>query len=205
MINGVRIGLLLSSDAIARLRAGTSQLRTPRCTNIRGTVGLVARVSQELVGTADLEDCVPERRDEGTAYLWSLTAIERFSPQQIEVRGGPVWTRVTGVRMRSPEPYAAIYGSPGPVIESDVQTSTAQVGLAAAPEVGQKLGDLRVFEAAQRPPESFRYSPIHDFWKELTKVGPMTTDAFFEHLMSVGWKRPSGKLKRPGFSGGGLV
>lgn len=193
MIDGLRIGLLLSSDAISRLSAGSVQLRTPRSTNIRGTVGLVARVSQELVGTAVLEGCLPERSDEGTAYLWSLTAIERFPPQQIEVRGGPVWTRIADQKVRSPEPVPAIDGALGPAIESDIQTSSVQMGSAAASEVGQSLGDLRVFEAALRPPESFRYSPIHDFWEELTKVGPMTTDVFFEHLMSVGWKRPSGK------------
>jgi len=193
MIDGMRIGLLLSSDAIARLEAGASRLRTPRSTNIRGTFGLVARVSQELVGIADLENCAAEQSEEGTAYLWSLTAIRRFPPQQIEVRGGPVWTRIAGVRALSSEPLAATDDIPEPVIESDLQASTVQMNLAVAPEIGKKLGDFRVFRAALRPPESFRYSPIHDFWKELTKVGPITTDAFFEHLISVGWRRPSGK------------
>ena len=49
------------------------------------------------------------------------------------------------------------------------------------------------FKAAKRPPESFRYSPIHDFWQELSKIGPKTPTEFHQHLDRIGWNRPSGK------------
>lgn len=58
---------------------------------------------------------------------------------------------------------------------------------------GASSPDNRRFVAADRPPASFRYSPIHDFWQELIKLGPSSVDEFFEHLSGVGWSRPSGK------------
>lgn len=51
----------------------------------------------------------------------------------------------------------------------------------------------RRFMATDQPPASFRYSPIHDFWRELTKLGPATVDELFDHLGRICWARPSGK------------
>ena len=49
------------------------------------------------------------------------------------------------------------------------------------------------FIAAKRPPASFSYSPIHDFWQELQKTGPHSAEEFFDHLQAIRWQRPSGK------------
>lgn len=68
---------------------------------------------------------------------------------------------------------------------------------ALSPGSGRPTKDRRLFRAAMRPPESFRYSPIHDFWQELQKTGEITADGFFEHLQGVGWRRPSGKPLTP--------
>lgn len=54
--------------------------------------------------------------------------------------------------------------------------------------------DPRIFAPASRPPANFRYSPIHDFWRELVDAGPMTVAMMFNHLDRIGWHRPSGKL-----------
>lgn len=48
------------------------------------------------------------------------------------------------------------------------------------------------FVAAERPPASFAYQPIHDFWEELRKIGPASVDAFHKHMIDLGWRRPRG-------------
>lgn len=77
--------------------------------------------------------------------------------------------------------------SPMPAIQAASQRPSASV------VAHRSKYDPRRFSAAKKPPESFRYSPIHDFWQELVKTGPMTVDEFFNHLQTVGWQRPSGK------------
>jgi hypothetical protein len=49
------------------------------------------------------------------------------------------------------------------------------------------------FQAATKPPASFGYSPIHDFWQELKKTGPQSPSDFLSHLNRIRWQRPSGK------------
>ena len=51
----------------------------------------------------------------------------------------------------------------------------------------------RSFTAALRPPATFGYRPIHDFWQELLKTGSIGVEEFYQHLISIGWRRPSGK------------
>ena len=48
------------------------------------------------------------------------------------------------------------------------------------------------FEAARKPPASFRYQPIHDFWRELRQLGPISVRGFCYHMNSIGWRRPRG-------------
>jgi len=50
-----------------------------------------------------------------------------------------------------------------------------------------------VYEAVRRPPADFGYQPIHDFWQELSKLGPTSIEAMHRHMLSLGWSRPSGK------------
>jgi hypothetical protein len=50
-----------------------------------------------------------------------------------------------------------------------------------------------VYEAVQRPPADFGYQPIHDFWNELSKLGPTSIEGMHRHMLSLGWRRPSGK------------
>lgn len=47
--------------------------------------------------------------------------------------------------------------------------------------------------AAIKPPETFRYSPIHDFWQELNRIGSSSPEELHVHLNSIGWRRPSRK------------
>ncbi|MEQ9145449.1 MAG: hypothetical protein RLO08_13940 [Parvibaculaceae bacterium] len=50
-----------------------------------------------------------------------------------------------------------------------------------------------IYEAVRKPPSNFGYQPIHDFWNELSKRGPSTIEAMHQHMLSLGWQRPSGK------------
>lgn len=50
-----------------------------------------------------------------------------------------------------------------------------------------------VVEAGTRPPSSFGYQPIHDFWKELRNIGPTSVEDFHAHMVASGWRRPQGK------------
>ena len=50
-----------------------------------------------------------------------------------------------------------------------------------------------VVEAVNRPPASFGYQPIHDFWHELKRLGPTSVEDFHGHMRDIGWKRPSGQ------------
>lgn len=47
--------------------------------------------------------------------------------------------------------------------------------------------------AKNRPPGNFGYQPIIDFWHQLKEIGPVSVKGFHEHMLSIGWKRPSGK------------
>lgn len=49
------------------------------------------------------------------------------------------------------------------------------------------------FRAAAKPPASFRYSPVHDFWRELVAIGPASAESLHRHLDAIGWRRPSRK------------
>jgi hypothetical protein len=60
-----------------------------------------------------------------------------------------------------------------------------------------RTNDGRTFTAATRPPASFGYRPIHDFWQELLKTGGIGVDAFYDHLTAIGWRRPSGRPLTP--------
>jgi hypothetical protein len=55
------------------------------------------------------------------------------------------------------------------------------------------LSPSTLVEAAKRPPGNFGYQPINDFWQQLKQIGPVTVEAFHEHMLSRGWRRPSGK------------
>lgn len=46
--------------------------------------------------------------------------------------------------------------------------------------------------AGIKPPESFGYRPIHDFWRELSKLGEIEVADFHRHLVSIKWQRPRG-------------
>ena len=65
-----------------------------------------------------------------------------------------------------------------------------------APDRPSRQKPLRattVVEAAKRPPGNFGYQPINDFWQQLKQTGPVTLEAFHTHMLSRGWRRPSGK------------
>lgn len=49
-----------------------------------------------------------------------------------------------------------------------------------------------VIRAANKPPGTFGYQPIHDFWQELSRLGEVTVDDFHRHMLSTGWRRPQG-------------
>ncbi len=49
-----------------------------------------------------------------------------------------------------------------------------------------------VIKAATKPPSTFRYQPIHDFWQELSKLGEVTVEVFHQHMVTTGWQRPQG-------------
>ena len=96
-----------------------------------------------------------------------------------------------GVRL----PQRSIAAAP---LDSQINTSTQSGSqpIHARTEACM-TNDERLFRPAARPPATFRYSPIHDFWQEMQTTAPITVDAFFSHLMEVGWKRPSGKPLTP--------
>lgn len=50
-----------------------------------------------------------------------------------------------------------------------------------------------VYEAVRQPPAEFGYQPIHDFWRELNKLGPTSIEDLYLHMIGRGWERPSGK------------
>jgi hypothetical protein len=56
------------------------------------------------------------------------------------------------------------------------------------------LGPATVVKAATRPPSTFAYQPIHDFWRELARLGEVTIEEFHQHMVSTGWRRPRGGL-----------
>ncbi len=51
-----------------------------------------------------------------------------------------------------------------------------------------------IISAANRPPGTFPYQPIHDFWQELSRLGEITLEDFHSHMLSIGWRRPQGGL-----------
>lgn len=69
----------------------------------------------------------------------------------------------------------------------DRQNSTAGVSRQ------KPLSPTTLVEAAKRPPGNFGYQPINDFWQQLKQTGPVTVEAFHTHMLSRGWRRPSGK------------
>lgn len=73
------------------------------------------------------------------------------------------------------------------------ETSSSYSSKKAAKPPVVRVSASERFQAADRPPTSFRYSPIHDFWRELLNMGPQSTDEFYAHLNRIGWRRPSGK------------
>lgn len=87
--------------------------------------------------------------------------------------------------------------SPNPVTGPPAEAKApANIEKTLAPD-RTRTNDKRMFTAAQRPPGSFSYRPIHDFWQELLKTGAMDADAFYDHLLRVRWSRPSGKPLTP--------
>lgn len=87
--------------------------------------------------------------------------------------------------------------SPAQLPAAPPLTICAQADLDMPVSYQRPTNDQRLFGPRLKPPESFRYSPIHDFWQELQKTGPVSVDAFYAHLVSVGWRRPSGKPLTP--------
>ena len=53
-----------------------------------------------------------------------------------------------------------------------------------------------VIRAANEPPGTFTYQPIHDFWLELSRLGQVTVEDFHRHMLSIGWRRPRGGALR---------
>ena len=49
-----------------------------------------------------------------------------------------------------------------------------------------------VVKAAKKPPATFGYQPINDFWQELSQLGEVTVEDFHRHMLSTGWRRPQG-------------
>lgn len=49
-----------------------------------------------------------------------------------------------------------------------------------------------VVRAAGKPPGTYAYQPIHDFWSELSRLGDVTVEDFHQHMVSKGWRRPQG-------------
>jgi hypothetical protein len=49
-----------------------------------------------------------------------------------------------------------------------------------------------VLKAANKPPGTFAYQPIHDFWHQLSQLDEVTVEEFHRHMVSTGWRRPQG-------------
>lgn len=80
----------------------------------------------------------------------------------------------------------------GDVAPVATYTPTSAVVSSDNTEKKPPLLPATVIRAATKPPASFGYQPIHDFWRELAKVGPVTVEAFHAHMKSIGWIRPRG-------------
>lgn len=50
-----------------------------------------------------------------------------------------------------------------------------------------------VVRAARKPPSSYAYQPVHDFWHELARMGDVSVADFLAHMIAAGWRRPQGK------------
>lgn len=98
-----------------------------------------------------------------------------------------------------PSPQSVTASAPAAASNSKPDLQSGNKVTAGLQSLGttKPTNDRRQFKAANCPPESFRYSPIQDFWRELIKTGPMKPDQFFQHLNSVGWTRPSGRPLTP--------
>jgi len=53
-----------------------------------------------------------------------------------------------------------------------------------------------VVRATGKPPGTFGYQPIHDFWQELSQLGEVTVEDFHQYMVSTGWRRPQGGALR---------
>ena len=53
-------------------------------------------------------------------------------------------------------------------------------------------GQNTVVKAANKPPATFGYQPIRDFWQELSQLGEITVEGFHERMLDTGWRRPQG-------------
>jgi hypothetical protein len=49
-----------------------------------------------------------------------------------------------------------------------------------------------LYKAAKRPPGTFGYAPIHDFWNVLHDEGPMTIRQLYQAMLKRHWRRPRG-------------
>lgn len=79
-------------------------------------------------------------------------------------------------------------------VKGDLESPAVAPGLNSAR--GRRQPPLRpdtVVRAARKPPSSYAYQPIHDFWHELARMGDVSVADFHAHMVSTGWRRPQGK------------
>ena len=51
-----------------------------------------------------------------------------------------------------------------------------------------------VVRAGNKPPGTYAYQPIHDFWHQLSEFNEVTVEEFHQHMVSIGWRRPQGGM-----------
>ena len=49
-----------------------------------------------------------------------------------------------------------------------------------------------VYNVFKKPPATFGYQSIHEFWEVLNRSGPMSIKQLHQEMIKQGWRRPRG-------------
>ncbi len=156
------------------------------------TLGLSVFDDIASVGSRDITSAKGRRvASVGSAY--GTTIIGVIHPTGAQVSNED-WTLVVSA-------LSAELGSKSQLAQKPVVAlGQKQLKQVSSAKISPKKTSLRqppfrpdtVVKVAKKPPATFGYQPIHDFWQELSRLGEVTVEEFHRHMLSTGWRRPQG-------------